>query len=297
MSLLEKLADLSLKNYQLLEQNVRIGKAARPRADQNVRKMLTPIDEELIREYNEQMNQPIEYTDPATGQVKYRKFRVPDVLPDLEEEPLIIPDAAIENEIQMLEEQRSDINQSITDIEADMKSVMEEKRQLIQMGNSKQISKKEYNKKIKLIHDNYDELLELKNELETKLHQTNNEIVEAPMKIREQNAKALLIKKSNLEKVNIYRDQLNLLNRGAFDTQKSEAETEAQYLERLKQNAEILVPEQELENAKLQVNKRFKEKMKELIRDYGKIESIGNMLDDFGEVENKAQILKTISSR
>ncbi len=108
------------------------------------------------------------------------------------------------------------------------------------------------------------------------------------------NSETMKRKQSNLERVNQYRDELNFLNKGAFSTEKAPDESEMEYLERLQRNAEIQPPEDQLTDAKSLTISRFREKMRELIKDPVLIEQVINTLDNASpdDVDNKAELLK-----
>ena len=86
MSLQERISAQSKLDTNLLLQNDRIGKAARRQEN----KVLTfnQVDEELLREYNQQFPTSFEYIDETTGEKKYRKYMLPDNTPELEEPEL-----------------------------------------------------------------------------------------------------------------------------------------------------------------------------------------------------------------
>ena len=96
----------------------------------------------------------------------------------------------------------------------------------------------------------------------------------------------------NKRKINKYQEELNLLNRKAFNSEQLPTETENEYYARLRSNAELTEPEENLGNAKKIILDRFKNSLKEIIRNPSKIEQISNSLDRFGEVENKFKLLK-----
>ena len=92
----------------------------------------------------------------------------------------------------------------------------------------------------------------------------------------------------NKAKVENYRQELELGNRGKFKTQQQQPnETEADYLERLKQIGQA-APTEELDAAQRYALKNFKVKMKELIRDSVKIEQVSNSID----LDSKVELLK-----
>ena len=86
MSLQERISAQSKLDTNLLLQNDRIGKASRRQEN----KVLTfnQVDEELLREYNQQFPTSFEYIDETTGEKKYRKYMLPDDAPELDEPEL-----------------------------------------------------------------------------------------------------------------------------------------------------------------------------------------------------------------
>ena len=80
-----------------------------------------------------------------------------------------------------------------------------------------------------------------------------------------------------------------------FSTEKADNESEMEYVERLQRNAQIENPEYQLEDAKFQTITRFREKMRELIRNPVIIESVTNSLDTIqdNDVDNKATLPKS----
>ena len=95
-------------------------------------------------------------------------------------------------------------------------------------------------------------------------------------------------RKSNQQKIKNYYEEINLLNRGSFNTDKLPDETEDEYFRRLYNNAQEEEYDDLVMKATQENNKLFKELLKELIRDDSKIESITNVLDN----EIKHNILK-----
>ena len=71
------------------------------------------------------------------------------------------------------------------------------------------------------------------------------------------NAEKLEVQKRNQMKTDEYLKTVKVFREGAFDTQKDVNETETDYLQRLKANAEILEPDDELITAMNLINKNF----------------------------------------
>ena len=114
--------------------------------------------------------------------------------------------------------------------------------------------------------------------------------------IKDHNSNVMEIKKRNFMKIEEYKDTLNMLNKGAFNTTKQSNESESDYLQRLKDLAEVETPEEELQTAILKINKQFLKNMHELIKDEDIIGQVANTIDPFGKVDNKYKLLKMWSS-
>ena len=125
MSRIQELANQSELDSILLLQNSRIGVASRP----SIMKLATPlkqVDEELIREYNQQFQKGIEIQNPD-GSVSFRKY-VPVPPPELEELE------EFQNIKKMSDKTRQEIASAISDI-----------NKAIERGNEK---KNSYTKRI-----------------------------------------------------------------------------------------------------------------------------------------------------
>ena len=139
------------------------------------------------------------------------------------------------------------------------------------------------------------ELDDLQGEIEDEIARLEQEIgsdqallAQTYERTNEFNAKLLEAKNINKAKVENYRQELELENRGKFTTQQQQPnETEEDYLARLRQIGQT-APAVELDSAQRYALKNFKTKMKELIRDSVKIEQVANSID----LDNKVELLK-----
>ena len=86
-SLQDRISSLAKLDAELMLQNDRIEKASQPQ-ENNVL-TFRPVDEQLLKEYNEQFPKGFEYID-ATGAKKYRKFMIPQDAPALDN-PVLHP--------------------------------------------------------------------------------------------------------------------------------------------------------------------------------------------------------------
>jgi hypothetical protein len=287
---------MSFENKQNLEidlqiQNTRIlRKANEGEKPIDNNKFLTKVDDELIREYKQQFDKGFEYIDETTGETKYRKYQIPQDEPELEEPVIdniidVIDLEDIEDEILYLEKQFNILSDKLLIIE-------EEKKQL-----KKDIDEGRYNTKLGTTLNNalfkksigiQITYLKCTNRLKELINEREEYI-----KIENQNyINTITAEKNNKDKIMRYKSELQLLNNAAFNTEKQSNETDEDYYNRLKQNAQIETPNEILNNAtKLTLNK-FKEHMKELIRNESKIEQVCNVIDVLGAIDNKFYLLK-----
>jgi len=143
------------------------------------------------------------------------------------------------------------------------------------------------------------------NNLNMQLRFLNDEVVRIHNKVHREaqgieHNKAIIsgVKQRNEMKVKEYQDALNILNKGAFQMNKLFDESEDDYLLRLQENAEIATVDESLFAAQEYARTKFKENLKELIRNPSIIESIANLLkvpplNEEREIEIKQLINKT----
>ena len=86
MSLQERISAQSKLDTDLMVQNNRIGISARKQENNNIVLPFNQVDEELLREYNQQFPTGFEFTDD-NGDKKYRKYMLPQDAPNLEDIP------------------------------------------------------------------------------------------------------------------------------------------------------------------------------------------------------------------
>jgi hypothetical protein len=292
-SLLEQIVQKNAIDRALMIKNDRMGRVARPR--ENVaKKNMTGIDEELLKEYQERTPQSFEYID-KNGEKKNIRYLLPNSKPDLIatiQNPMTQKD--IDGELKILDDEKQDLLIDLKSIKRTHKlytaqipitedllnnsSTTEDIRKnniaLTNLRDDLQVINKEINRITQNIQD-----------IETQKENVKQKFINQKETIAK-------IDKTNLDLVNQYRDTLNFLNQGAFSTEKAQDESEMEYLERLQKNAEIESPENQLEDAKFLTITKFREKMRELIRDPVKIEQVINSLDKFEDVDNKAILLK-----
>jgi hypothetical protein len=278
--------------------NDRIGqRAEHPEGDFIPKSNFNPEQEELLKEYNDQYPDSFESTDEHGNKV-VRPFLLPEVDLDIN-----LDYSSFDNRIQELQQHKEDllINRGLL-----AKQISLHEKQLakvIQIYTTKKnelyyyfkanVSKQNYNAKEgeafqrleKLIDDNKEKIQKEKfmfDGINRQIDLTDEEIKQIIQRKGE-------TKNNNQSKLREYTDVFNSLNRGRFSTRQEPNETDEDYLERLKRNAEIEQPKQKLEDIVFMVSKKFKELLKELgIRNNSTIESVSNSLSDL----TKSDILK-----
>lgn len=293
MSLIERIANQSRLDNDFLLQNDRIGRASR--TQENVVLKMKPRDEEAIKEYQDQFPNSYERQD-ADGNTKHFKFQLPENEPEME----YVPNAYEDDSKEMLEAIDNNMKY-LTDLAADGRAYMEDKNNQIlkiqEKINNGLIKKKDVKRSIELIDRLKGDVLKTQGQVQD----IENEIQTFPL-IKQQElddlnarkAEIKLINQGNMERLQSYKDEINQMNRGQFDVVRQPEESEEAYITRLRQTAQIEVPEQQLERAKNYTVKKFKELLKELIRSPSIIEQISNSpeIDNFGEITNKIALVK-----
>lgn len=293
--LTQRILDQNKIDNALLIKNDRIGKTARPRVNV-VKKNLTGVDEELLKEYQQIKPQSFEYVD-ANGETKYRKYLLPDANPpDLEPELQEAPESELQRVLGLLDDRQLTVIERIKAREDEVKLLS---RRVIDLTTklNRAINQPERESFFKQKRQAEMRIVALKKDLDI-LYQDSRTIDTEKEQQRidfyDYNTEAKRRKNENLQRVNMYRDELNFLNKGAFSTEKADNESEMEYLERLQRNAEIQAPEDQLSDAKSLTVTKFREKMRELVKDPVLIEQVINSLDNNSDenVDDKATLLK-----
>ena len=287
MSLQERISAQSKLDTNLLLQNDRIGKAARRQEN----KVLTfnQVDEELLREYNQQFPTSFEYIDETTGEKKFRKYLLPDDV-ELDEPELnnILSDSEFER---ILEAEESTVR-SIALVKDNIRQNQENMNILEDKINEGSIEFSIGRQKMNELDNIFDKLKTKLNELEDEIPKFNHLRLEHDRNIKENQLLSSVVSQQNKKKINKYKEELNILNSRAFTTEQLPSESEEEYYQRLRNNAQFSEPEESLENAKQMTLNSFKDKLKEIIRNQTKLEQVSNTIDTFGEVGNKLKLLK-----
>jgi len=287
-----QLLDYSLIDNDLLLKNQNLGLESNP---SNIPLKISASDQKLLKTYVD--NLPRNYQFQAEdGSIKYRKYQSPNDIPNLEE---VSSDVIDMLEVRKsLEDERDKklkifinlYNECLVNID---KLQNKEPKKFELMLEKNKIDYKEYQKNITKIEKdlakNQENLIKISNNVSKLLSEYDIKLAEYDDYVKEDAD----IKARNLQKANAYQDIFNVYNQGAMSTQKEDFETEQEYLDRLQQFSEQLVPENELENARQYVSKLFRQRMKDLILPDVVIEQVANSVDPVssGSVNNKQRLL------
>jgi len=269
--------------------NDRIGqRAEHPSGDFIPKSNFNPEQEELLREYNEQYPDSFESTD-VNGNKVVRPFLLPevDLNIDLDYSNYDYVIDVFNSRKERLVELRGQIAKNIADREKRLITFTR-----IFNENKGNVIWKQKNKAQQIIEEttrNIEREQENIKKEKYKFDIVNREIDFYNQKLDEVIRDKGVVKNENQAKLKEYTDVFNSLNRGRFSTVQEPNETDEDYLERLKRNAEIEQPKQKLEDIVFMVSKKFKELLKELgIRNNSTIETVSNSLGDL----TKSDILK-----
>jgi len=295
MSQIEKIAELNRLNNLILIKQDRVSKLAN-RPDQRVRKLMTPSESELVQNY--EVNFPnvttVDDYDALGNPVKkFQRYALPDFEPELEDEP--VPPFDITN----IEGVKDDLYKQV-------RGVIEKRQKLLQQKKEAEKAIKTHKNQLdknEITKEKFQEKMELSeraimwfngelNKIDTQIYGLQKQIGEIEYNVSDYEKRLDAVRTENAIKIKTYKDKLLEVNNGSFSMEKNANETEAEYIERLRQNAEFNDPEDELWTAINMTNKQFKLRMKELIKDVAKIEQVTNGLDEFGKIDNKYKLLK-----
>jgi hypothetical protein len=297
-----RIAELNKIDNALLIKNDRMGRNARPRLNV-VKKNITGVDDELLKEYQQVKPQTFEYTDETTGETKYRKYQLPDASPDLEADQNFASEQELKDVLDRLDAEKGIYLDRIEDGKDELAQNIEDIRLVRETMNRLGTTRAEsQGGERRVLNETLKGLMVEQRDIKRFI--TENERKYSDIDIEKQNVREAWtqhntetgnIKRRNLDKVNMFRDELNFLNKGAFSTAQAPNESEMEYLQRLQDNAQILAPEDELTDAKFMTISRFREKMRELVKDPVLIEQVINSLDGNSpdNVDNKALLLKS----
>jgi hypothetical protein len=298
--LTSKIVTKDLNDQELLLQNDKIGKISRRR--NQVPKVLSKLENDMIKEFELTAIQGFKSVDPETGLEIYRKYNIEGLNPpDLDTEPAGIISDFLDKEITdydirvaftKIEQERQAhvfhyevVKQELSQLEKNIETLQNR----INQGNLSNMEKKTLLLSIKrdetMLVRKKVEANQLAKSIDTDANLKKQSVME---RAEQHNALVKVKRQENLERIKQYQVQLNLLNSNAFNTSKMENESEAEYLERLRRNAEEVLPQELLENAFSQANMEFKKRVNQITRDAVKVEQICNSFNS----EEKYQLIQ-----
>jgi Txe/YoeB family toxin of Txe-Axe toxin-antitoxin module len=290
MSLNDRIANEQIKNAQLLLQNDRISIASKT-GEKNRVLTLKPIDEELLKEYNSQFPKSFEYTDPTTGDKKFRKYVPVGDAPVLEAP--VLDRVYTEDELKQLYDKITKDTLTLMKLKTDFRGIRVENNKITTDVDNGVITPTEGQDLLDKQNDKRNNILKEINKYEREIRLARFLINNNPKVILENQKNISTTNQKNKGMVESYKDLLNTVNRGAFNTTQQSNETEEDYLLRLQRNAEIETPQENIEDMKLLTMKQFRTKLKEIIRNPVIIEQVANGIDTFGKVDNKLSLVKS----
>ena len=223
-TLQDRISALAKLDAELMLQNDRIGKASQPQEN----KVLTfkPVDEELLKEYNEQFPKGFEYID-ATGTKKYRKFMIPQDSPTLDNPVLqhVMSDVDYQN---MLHDEQQ-LTTEILQIEQDLIKLGKQYEHIKQKPLTKSYTKSKMRAELKKNNDDQRNIMIESKKRQHIVHQIHNEKANQAQIKQDNELEIATTKKNNQEKIQQYKDELNILNNKSFTTEQLPSETEEQY--------------------------------------------------------------------
>ena len=267
------------KENSLLLINDRISqRAEQPPSDFITKSNYDPERDELLKEYNKEHPSSFEYID-ANGDKKYRQFLLPEFEVNLKPElPEFKKNVNTDRRINYLKNRIESDEIELINLD---KAIEKIKLKL----NHKNITKENATKKLK----RFDDIIKQKKQEIDKNYTILKNLIRLQdlEKEREKdlNTKNAQIREENHGKVKAYKDTLNLLNKGQFNTQQEFGETDDDYLNRLRNNAEIEVPQEQAEDMVFLTNSRFRKNMKNLLRSNTIIEQLLNTISNLDKLE------------
>ena len=276
---LKKIAETNFIDYDLLLQNDRLGLGARLNLHEPYVKPMTKTDNDLIQEYKDQFQRGYENDDG--NKYLYDTIEPPELEGFIPEDLHFESDIQYNRELQKCKENQINLDRLLVNVDNEIKRVVEE-------INNGRMSYKE----LKRLEKGRDRIV---NEIPRVQERINNlELLWGEdMQIRNENeANKNRIDKANKEKLEKYNAEMSVINSGKFNLEQQPNEDNEHFLQRLKGNAEVEIPDANLENAKFQTMIKFKDKMKDILRSEWKIESVISRIDRFGYVDNRLFLLK-----
>ena len=291
-SLQNRITSADMTDLLLLKQNQRVGVENRKR--NQVPKTMTKIENEIVANFEATQPERFLFIDPVTGGEVYRKFNTEGVQPpNLITEPAgvfeeyadkIIPESMVYEETLRARKIRDEQNAEYYDLIDEIRAREELDKELKDYLNTHVLTKKEKSElKLKIADNEFylNDARQYSSLVRQDIAQkTEAEITEMEDAVKRHNILVEEKRKANEDAIKAYGEEINLLNKGAFNTQKVSTETEEEYLDRLRRNAEEILPQELLEEANAKILIEFRKKLDEITRDPVKIDQISNSFDE-----------------
>ena len=275
MSLNERIERMNKINMALAIENDQIDIAAFPERRNQVM-TFTPVDEELIREYDEEHN-------PMSGKT---------ILPVNEPDFVAMPEEVrpfTNQQLIDLQRKKTKYSRMIRAMNINLKQKNKILDTLKERINEGKMTMVEGEKRIKKVRKEIPDLIEQINFMRTQLNILEQQETRRDQAVKEYDRLSTIAKQKNKEEADFYVKELALLNKGKFNTERMPNETDQEYFERYRTIAHQVEPEFRIERQKEANTAKFRMKLKELIRKNSLIENVANSLN----IEQKTNILKT----
>jgi len=296
-----RIASYSIGDQELLLQNDKIGKQNRRK--NQVPKIMTKVENEIVKDFELSNPTGFQVRNPISGAIEYKQFNTegidpPDLKPPgflegLEDYAgIIITEEQITQRIKEIQQEKladygdyEEAIQFIDELEAEKQYLID----VLNRGNLTPEERERFQRDIRIIENNQQEWRDYANDLSTNIEANYSAKVQfAYEKAHEHNALVKARRDENLQSIQLYQARLNLLNSNAFNTEKQPNETEDEYVQRLYQNAEMTVPENQLQEATNQIRQEFRKRIGELTKDPVKIDQVSNSF----ETDDKYNLIK-----
>jgi hypothetical protein len=298
--LTSRITSYDLNDQELLLQNQKIGIANRK--IRQTPKIMTKLENEIVEDFQAGIQEGFKTIDPLTGGEIFRKYNLTGVEPpDLDRDPSgvvnefideIIPESHLEKTLRELERirllQLGDY-QELLDEKQRLEVYLEYLTNILNTGETTSNEREELRNEIAQVEFEIEIIKQdataRANEVSVEYESIKKEIFD---EYKEHNRLVKEKKDRNLERIKQYQVQLNTMNSGAFNTSKMENESEDEYLERLRRNAEETLPEELLEQANSKILQEFRKKLKDITSNPVKIDQVSNSFNP----EDKFQLIK-----
>jgi len=293
--LASKIASNSINDQELLLQNDNVGKQNRKR--NQTPKIMTKLENDMVKQFELDTPEGFTTVDPLTGETIRRKFNIEGIdPPDIDIDPAgilepfynkIISNEDVGQEFRRLDLARDRELDEYRNLQVDKEDAERLLEELtFRLNRAGSIAVPQIRDEIRQVEGRLGNIRIRMNrvarDVDTKYDMEKEQLSEV---VREHNALVLSKNARNKEAISQYKAQLNLLNSGAFKTEKAVNETEEEYLERLRQNAEEIIPEQQLENAENKVLIEFRKLLQDITKDPVKIDQISNSFEPTDKFE------------